>query len=137
MIKTLPSCGGRIAFSLTFNPVDFADFIDDSKMQTLEEKPENMRIFRDAEGKFNLKDMTLPSAIDRERLLSIINNALANQKAEIEIPLIVVLPKLEIPDDLQTMGVREPISVGFTRFVGSPANRIHNIGSAPLNLTAF
>ena len=61
-------------------------------------------------------------------MLSIINNALANQKAEIEIPLIVVLPKLEIPDDLQTMGVREPISVGFTRFVGSPANRIHNIG---------
>ena len=120
---------GESPFSLTFNPVDFADFIDDSKMQTLEEKPENMRIFRDAEGKIQFEGHDVAGrAIDRERLLSIINNALANQKAEIEIPLIVVLPKLEIPDDLQTMGVREPISVCFTRFVGSPANRIHNIG---------
>ena len=79
LIKTLPSCGGRIAFSLTFNPVDFADFIDDSKMQTLEEKPENMRIFA-MRRKIQFEGHDVASAIDRERLLSIINNALANQK---------------------------------------------------------
>lgn len=120
---------GELPLSLTWEPVAFSGFLDESKMQSLEQSPEDMRIFRDSEGKIKFEGHdTSGRAIDRERLLVLVNNAIANKNSEIIIPLVVVNPKLEIPDDLQTLGIRESISVGYTRFVGSPANRTHNIG---------
>ncbi|MBI4994544.1 VanW family protein [Candidatus Peregrinibacteria bacterium] len=127
--KNYQIAGDESPFYLTIDPVAFANFIDASKMQILETAPEDMRIWRNFEGKIQFEGHgVFGRAIDRERLMVLINNALANEKTEAEIPLVVVLPKLEIPDDLQTLGVRELISTGYTRFVGSPPNRIHNIG---------
>lgn len=127
--KTYQIADTELPFYLTFDPVSFSNFIDDSKMQVLERAPEDMRIFRDTEGKIQFEGHGVSGrAIDRQRLLSLINNSLANKKTEVEIPSVVVLPKLEIPDDLQTLGVRELISTGYTTFIGSPPNRIHNIG---------
>lgn len=127
--KTYQIANSELPFYLTFDPAQFANFIDDSKMQVLEQAPEDMRIWRDSGDKIQFDGHGVSGrAIDRERLLSLINNSLANNKTEIEIPLVVVLPKLEIPDNLQTLGVRELVSTGYTTFIGSPSNRIYNIG---------
>lgn len=95
-------------------------------------------------------------AVERQRLLTRVNNMLAarikaaqaknmqvdsaqtrdiqtgdvsdNVLLEVEIPLAATQPKVEVSPELSALGISELIAVGHTRFQGSPANRIHNIG---------
>ncbi len=119
---------GQLPFTMTWNPVSFSKFVDENKLTKLEQLPENIKIWRDIDDKVQFEGHGADGrAIDREHFLALVNNAIANKKTEIEIPLDIVLPKLDIDEKLQTLGVREIVSVGYTRFVGSPPNRIHNI----------
>lgn len=121
---------GELPFSLQWDPAAFSAFLSDAGINaSLEQAPEGVRIWRDTEDKIQIDGHANEGrVIEKERLLSLINNALAQGKNEVEIPLAVVPPKIEISADLQAMGIRELIAVGHTRFKGSPANRKHNIG---------
>lgn len=119
---------GQLPFSLQWDPVAFSQFLQKTASE-LEQAPENVRIFRDENGNIQFDGRAVDGrAIERERLLTLANIALAEQKEEAEVPLKVVSPKVEAAQDLQELGVTELIGVGHTKFEGSPKNRKHNIG---------
>jgi len=119
----------QLPFSLQWEPVAFSQFLQQQVSARLEQIPENVRIFKDTDGKIQFDGRAVDGrAIERERLLTLANSAMADLKTEVEIPLEVVPPKVEVAQDLQQLGVRELIGVGHTRFEGSPVNRKHNIG---------
>lgn len=123
------SAPGILPFSLEWDPVKFSTLVDDKISKALEQAPDNVRIFRDSEGKIQFEGRPNEGrAIDRESLLTYANTAIEEGMGNIEIPLVVVPPKVEIEQGLQDMGIAEIISIGHTRFVGSPPNRMHNIG---------
>ncbi|MBI2638581.1 VanW family protein [Candidatus Peregrinibacteria bacterium] len=119
---------GQLPFSLQWEPVAFSRFLQNTASE-LEQAPENVRIFRDENGSIQFDGRAVDGrAIERERLLTLANLAIAEQKEEIEIPLKVVFPKVEVAQDLNELGISELIGVGHTKFEGSPKNRKHNIG---------
>lgn len=119
----------QLAFSLRWEPVAFSQFLQQQVSTRLEQTPENVRIFKDGDGKIQFDGRAVDGrAIERERLLTLANSAIADLKAEVEIPLEVVTPKVEVTEEVQQLGIHELIGVGHTRFEGSPTNRKHNIG---------
>lgn len=118
-----------LPFTMTWDPLSFAQFINESVAHKLEQAPEDVHISQTADGKIQFEGRGNEGrALARERLLTLANQAIANGILEVEIPLTVVPPKAEISPELAELGIRELIAVGHTRFKGSPANRRHNIG---------
>lgn len=119
----------QLPFSLQWEPVAFSKFLQQYVSVQLEQTPENVKIFKDANGEIQFDGRAVDGrAIERERLLVLANSAITDLKVEVEIPLEVVPPKVEVAEDLQKIGIHELIGVGHTRFEGSPVNRKHNIG---------
>ncbi len=67
--------------------------------------------------------------LDIEVAAALINQALRSntQVKEVALPVSVVLPKDQLVNDL---GIKENLGQGFSRFAGSIANRIYNVGLA-------
>ncbi|MEK9133192.1 MAG: VanW family protein [Patescibacteria group bacterium] len=124
---------GEFPLKIKWEPVTFSNFLNEKVSKYLEQAPENIRIWREADGKMKFEgNANEGRAIERERLLALINNSFDrkdyDKPEEIEIPLVVVQPKVDVSEDLQALGIKELVAVGHTRFAGSPANRMHNIG---------
>lgn len=117
---------GRIL--MEWSSVSFSNFVNE-KLSSLEQESEGMVVWKDEQGltqfEGHLKD---GRAIDTESFLAQVNGAINDGTEEIEIPLLVVKPELKIADEFKDMGIQELISVGYTRFAGSPPNRAYNIG---------
>lgn len=63
--------------------------------------------------------------LDREDLLSRIENIdLINRNVQMKV--VVTEPEVR-EDNLETLGLKELVSTGWTNFIGSPTNRIHNV----------
>lgn len=124
--ETVP---GELRFTLQWDPLAFSQFINESISKKLEQAPEDVRISKNQDGQIQFEGRGNEGrALDGDRLLVLANQAIANLEKEVEIPLVVVPPAVEVSEDLQEFGIRELIAVGHTRFKGSPANRKHNIG---------
>lgn len=125
--KPYEVAANELPFTMQFDPVAFSNFVN-SNISHLEQAPENVRIWRESEGKIQFEGRGNDGrAIERERLLSMLNVSIGALDSEITVPLKVVPPKVEVSPELQELGIRELISVGHTRFAGSPVNRMHNI----------
>lgn len=119
----------ELHFSMQWDPLAFSQFLNELNIKKLEQPPEDVRIYRDTEGKIQFDGYGNEGrAIEQERLLTLINIAIANKIPEVEIPFRTLSPKIDVSSDLQLLGIRELIAVGHTRFAGSPPNRKHNIG---------
>jgi vancomycin resistance protein YoaR len=119
----------ELKFTITWDPLSFAQFINEFVAHKLEQAPEDVHVSKTPEGKIQFEGRGNEGrALSRERLLTLANQAIAHGEKEVEIPLAVVPPKVEASEELQGLGIRELIAVGHTRFKGSPANRKHNIG---------
>lgn len=124
---------GQLPFTIQWDSLSFSQFIQDAVSKTLEQAPEDVKISKDRGGEtaglITFEGRGIDGVrIEKETLLRLANLAIANQEKEVEIPLAQVAPKVEIDPELQDIGIRELISVGHTKFAGSPANRMHNIG---------
>lgn len=120
---------GQLPFLMRWEPVSFSAFVNDNVVKSIEQQAEGVRIWRDPQGNIQFEGHGKDGRIiDMENLLIRINEALEEKTEEIEIPVLVAKPKIEISEDLQAMGIRDLISVGHTKYEGSPRNRIHNIG---------
>lgn len=130
---------GELSITVQWDPVVFSNFVNAEISQKLEQAPEDVRIWREElvsegnSGAIQFEGRAIAGqAIERQRLLTRVNNALAarteNALPEVEIPLVVVQPRIEVSPELSELGISELIAIGHTRFQGSPANRIHNIG---------
>jgi vancomycin resistance protein YoaR len=123
----------ELPFVMQWGPVDFSNFLNEKISKSLEQAPESIKIWRDPNGKIIFEgNANEGRAIERDRLLALVNMDLeqmapADPVQEVEIPLVVVPPKVDISQDLQDLGIRELVAVGHTAFAGSPANRAHNI----------
>lgn len=120
----------ELPFVLSWDPVIFSTFLrQENILKNLEQAPDGIRIWRTEEGKIQFEGHgNAGRAIQKERLLMLINQAIAHGENEIEIPLTVIPPTIEVSQELQALGIRDLLAVGHTRFAGSPQNRIHNIG---------
>lgn len=120
---------GSAPFSMLWDPVAFSGFLDEKISGTLEQPASDVRIWKDSDGKIQFDGRPSEGrAIDRDRLLNLANTAIADGVTAVEVPLLVVKPKIEVAEDLASLGINEIISIGHTRFAGSPPNRIFNIG---------
>ncbi|MEK7523656.1 MAG: VanW family protein [Patescibacteria group bacterium] len=119
----------ELPLSLQWDAVAFSQFLNAAVSKSLERPAEDVNIVKDENGKISFEGHGNEGrAIEREHLLALVDNAIANKTPSVEIPLITVSPKVEVTADLQDQGIRELIAVGHTRFAGSPVNRAHNIG---------
>lgn len=97
--------------------------------RTIEYPPEGIKIYRDADGKVMLEGRGKTGQFIDRKTLRVLAEKTLNQKLDfITIPLIHEEPSMEISEDLKRMGIRELLVTGYTTYVGSPANRKHNIG---------
>lgn len=120
---------GELPFSMEMDPVALAQFLRNGVATILEQLPENVRIWHDENGKIQFDGHAIDGMeIEQERLLNLINAAIASEQKEVAIPLAVVSPRVDVSEDLRAMGIRQLIGVGHSRFQGSPVNRTHNIG---------
>lgn len=131
IFEKLPADGAlqEFPFSMKFDPVAFSNFLKETVAARLEQPAEDMQILQDTEGKITFEGRGNDGrAIEREKLLASLNEAIMKAETKVEIPLSVVPPKIEIAPSLQELGIKELVAVGYTRYEGSPANRKHNIG---------
>lgn len=120
---------GELEFTMTWDPLSFSQFINESIAHKLEQAPEDVHISKTPEGKIQFEGRGNEGrVIDSERLLTLANQAIANGGGEVEIPLKVIPPKTEVSEELAALGIQDLVALGHTRFRGSPANRKHNIG---------
>lgn len=127
--KLPASAPEEFPFSMKFDPVAFSNFLKETVAARLEQPAEDMRILQDAEGKITFEGRGNDGrAIEKEKLLTSLDEAIMKGESKVGIPLSVVSPKIEIAPALQELGIKELIAVGYTRYEGSPANRKHNIG---------
>lgn len=122
---------GEMPFSLSFDSIAFAEFVSTNLTKTLEQEPEGAKIWKDEKGKVNFDGSgTDGKRIENEELLSRINQSIMNLGEEVEIPVAVLAAKIEISDELRQLGVQDILSIGYTRFDGSPVNRSYNIATS-------
>jgi vancomycin resistance protein YoaR len=120
---------GVAPFSILWEPISFSQFLDEKIASALEQPASDVRIWKDSEDKIQFDGHPSEGrAIDRDRLLNLANTAIADGFKSIEISLLTVKPKVEISEELKSIGINEIVSIGHTRFVGSPPNRVFNIG---------
>ncbi|MBP9718625.1 VanW family protein [Candidatus Gracilibacteria bacterium] len=118
------------SLNMAMSPITFSDFVSKEISPQLEQQPESVRITRDEKGAVQFEGQGRDGqVINREQLIASVNEAFTSEQktTEIPVPLETVPAKIEIPQDLQDMGIKELVSVGYSRFEGSPANRAHNI----------
>lgn len=66
-------------------------------------------------------------AINIDKSIQIIENSVISEKNKI-IPLVVeTVEPSALPEDIDSMGIKELIGIGVSNFAGSPENRRHNI----------
>lgn len=115
--------------TMAMSEIPFSHFLSDEISPQLEQQPENERIWKNELGTVTFEGQSKDGqAINREKLIASIDEAFTSEVKEIPVPLDTVPAKIEISSDLQEMGITELVSVGYTRFAGSPVNRKHNIG---------
>lgn len=65
--------------------------------------------------------------VNKRLLAEMIELAANNNIQTLEIPTERILGKVETDEELERLGIKELIAVGYSTFYGSPGNRIHNI----------
>ncbi|PJC37292.1 hypothetical protein CO046_01390 [Candidatus Peregrinibacteria bacterium CG_4_9_14_0_2_um_filter_53_11] len=117
-----------LPLTMEWNPLFFGTFVQDELSPTVEVPAEDV-VMRGSEtepvvieGKG--KD---GRAVERDKLLTQVNVALAQGITSLEIPVSTVAARLDIDSRLQALGIKELYALGYTRYDGSPANRQHNI----------
>lgn len=104
------------------------EFIDAEISKWLDKPVEKVNIYKNSEGKTVIEGRGQDGhRIDRQGLKKGIELALEYNINKVPIPVVTVIPELNISEELQAMGIKERISVGHTSYYGSPANRVHNI----------
>lgn len=122
-----------LPFIMTIEPVAFSRYVSETLAPKLEQPAEDVNITMNEKGRAEFVGRgNAGRVIDRDALFIGMNGLLgsgndtANNK--MDIPMSVVEPKLTIAPELSLLGINELVGVGYTRFEGSPANRMHNIG---------
>lgn len=67
------------------------------------------------------------TTVNEEALVAALELALENKVSEIEVPTMTVRGGVDIPEELQELGITELIATGYTGYSGSPYNREVNI----------
>ncbi|PIQ77151.1 hypothetical protein COV82_06155 [Candidatus Peregrinibacteria bacterium CG11_big_fil_rev_8_21_14_0_20_46_8] len=127
---------GMLPFSLTLRDEKLVQFLDGDIRDLLEYDPEDVSLqvnedWKRSDGSLHRVVITghgdNGQYIDRVILERRIRRALTLGQEEVEIPTVVVPAQIAIDPQLQKLGIKELITVGHSRFAGSPANRQHNI----------
>jgi len=107
----------------------FREFVDEYLVPKIERDPQNVRIFRDENGKIQFDGAGVDGRkIDFEALLAAANLAIENDFPPIQIPLKTTPPKISVDDpELRKMGISDLLAVGESDFSRSSYSRIFNI----------
>lgn len=117
-----------------FEPVvsekDIEIFVEQHEIAKAIEYPaDGLKAYIGSDGKVKFEGHgTLGRRINRLALASAIKQAIDSKLDSIEISVSEVEPLFNISEDLQKLGIKEVLGVGYSTYYGSPKNRIHNIG---------
>jgi vancomycin resistance protein YoaR len=104
------------------------EFLDAEISKWLDVKPDDVSIKTDEKGEVVMEGVGKDGMkIQRDLLLADFENAINEQKEEVEIPVEKIIPLITVSEDLQKLGIKERLSVGHTSYYGSPTNRKYNI----------
>lgn len=119
-----------VPFLMYVDPHEFNLFVDQKLAQVVDQKPEDVRIWKES-NVYKVEGRGADGrAVNRDMLHEKISQLLNNGGLEtIEVPTVVVAAKVDITPELQDLGIKELVAVGFTRYDGSPANRQHNVST--------
>lgn len=112
------------------------EYIDKEISKWLDRPPEPVNIYKNTEGKIIIEgEGNNGRKVQRKLLKEMIELAVANKVPKITIPVIETEPEVKVSKELQDLGIKERISVGYTSYYKSSADRVHNIktGSAKFN----
>lgn len=89
---------------------------------------QDVHIEKNEEGMFIFNgSATHGRQLNSVQLTKLFTDAVNNNISTIEIPIEEVKAQVDAPPELEKLGVRELIGVGYSAFYGSPASRNHNI----------
>lgn len=128
--KAYPVASGQLPYEFQWDSLELARYVNEHLADSLEQLPENLQISSAEDGSVVFVGRAVEGRlIERDALLAEANRAFANGSTTIDVPIASVQPKVEVVSpQLQEKGIRDLLAVGHTSFIGSPANRIHNIG---------
>ena len=112
------------------------EYVDKEISKWLDRPPEPVNIYKNQEGKIIIEGKgNNGRKIQRTLLKEEIELAIVNKIPKITIPVIETEPEIKISKELQDIGIKERISVGYTSYYKSSADRVHNIktGSSKFN----
>lgn len=117
--------------SLKINKEEFNKYIDKDISKWLDKPNVGVKIFKSKDKKVEIEGQGHNgSKIEREKLREYLEKAVNQKVSEIPIPTVEEIPKLQIEQGLQDLGIKERIGIGHTSYYGSPASRVHNIKTA-------
>ncbi|MBI5152671.1 VanW family protein [Candidatus Peregrinibacteria bacterium] len=87
-----------------------------------------IKIYENSSGKIIFEgDSEKGEEVQTNELISLIEDAMNNNKTAVAIPVTETPPRVIASEELSSLGIKELLGIGHTSFHGSPANRIHNI----------
>jgi vancomycin resistance protein YoaR len=92
---------------------------------------ENVEIVMDENGRITFEGTATDGIeIEYENLSTLLEIALNEGLNEVEIPVHITKGEVNVPVELQELGINELVGVGYSNFYGSTYNRKHNIAVA-------
>lgn len=112
------------------------EYVDKEISRWLDRPPEPVNIYKNAEGKIIIEGKgNNGRKIQRKLMKEMIELAVASKVPKITIPVIETEPEIKVSKELQDLGIKERISVGYTSYYKSSVDRVYNIkvGSSKFN----
>lgn len=107
----------------------FNGFIDEKMAKYLDAPTEDVNIYTDKNEKIIIEGRgDNGSQIQRDLLKKSLELALADKITTVPVPVLETEPKITVSENLQRLGIKEKLGIGYTTFYGSPGNRTYNIG---------
>lgn len=90
-------------------------------------EPQDVKIFKE-DDRIRLEGTAQNGKkIDRGALVSALEMAVNERVSEIDLPVMEMKGRVDVPLEFLELGIRELVATGYSNFKGSPDNRIHNI----------
>ncbi len=114
----------------TFDEAKFITYVETDLVPLVESDPMPATITENEDGTYNFEGSArFGVEIDKMELGKDVLAALQAEPTEalLEIPVIKTEPVVTVPDSLKERGITELVSVGYSSYKTSPANRIANV----------
>jgi len=116
------------SLKITLDEGALSSYMDGQIKEQIEVPAENVVITLDEEGNILFEGSAADGiSINKEAFVTELELALENDISEIEVPTMTIKGGVDVPEELQNLGITELIATGYTNYDGSPYNRQMNI----------